>query len=400
MRVPTMPLRIVSALLLALVLVPCPGHGEDLMDAYRQAVANDPVLATADANRLLVAEGVPQARSALLPQLSAGLGLSQVHSGGSNTSTDAAGNVVTTGGAGHTRVRSLSGNLSQTLVDVSAFADLEAAHAASDAQAEVYRADLQNLYVRVADAYFNVLLAQDALDIDSAYEEAYEQEYKQSSTRFKNGLAMAADVAQAKANYLYIKAQRVSAKNRVKDARQALRQITGQPVGTLKKLRDDLPMQAPEPNNVDDWIHAAMQTNPAILAARYTVDSDEHRIGAARAEHLPTLTAGVGYNKYGSWSNELPGTSAYGPAKLTVGLTLNVPLFSGGLTHAHVKQAIYRRDADQGQLESERRQAIRDVNNYFNLVVDGVDQVNSAREAVDAARDSLKSMRAGYAIGT
>jgi len=394
MRVKLLPV------LLLLAVAPFPGHGEDLMDAYRQAVANDPVLATADAQRLLVAEGVPVARSALLPQLSAGLGFEQVHSGGDSTTTDSNGNLVQTGGGGHIRDRNLTGTLSQPIVDLSAFANLRAAHAASDAQEQAYRAALQNLYVRVASAYFNVLVAEDSVEINRAYEGAYKQEYDQTSTRFKNGLSMAADVTQSKAYYLSIKAQRISAEDNLKDARRALQQITGKPTGTLKKLRDDLPMQEPKPDVEKAWVDAALQTNPTILAARYAVSADEHKVSAARAGHLPTLTAGVGYNKFGQWSNALPGTSVYGPATTTVGLTLSIPLFSGGLTHAQVKQAIYQRDADQGTLESQRRQAARDASNYFNLVVDGIDQVESARQSVEAAQKSLESMRAGYAIGT
>ena len=394
-----MRLKLLPVLLL-LAVAPVAGHGEDLMDAYRQAIANDPVLATADAQRLLVAEGVPVARAALLPQLSAGLELDQIHSGGDTQTTDGNGNIVSTGGGGHTRDRSLSGNLSQPILDLSAIANLRAAHAADDAQEQTYQAALQNLYVRVASAYFGVLQAQDMLDIDRSYEDAYKQEYDQTSARFKNGLSMEADVNQSKALYLYIKGMRINAEDNLKDARRALQQITGKPTGELKKLRDDLPMQAPQPNDEQAWVDAALKTNPTVLAARYAVSSDEHKVAAARAGHLPTLTAGVGYNKFGQWSNAMPGTAAYGPATTTVGLTLNIPLFSGGLTHAQVKQALYQRDADQGVLESQRRQAARDAANYFNLVKDGIEQVNSARDSVDAAQKSLASMRAGYTIGT
>lgn len=394
MRVKLLPV------LLLLAVAPFPGHGEDLMDAYRQAVANDPVLATADAHRLLVAEGVPVARAALLPQLSAGLEMDQIHSGGSTQTTSGNGNIVQTGGGGHVRDRSLTGNLSQPIIDLSAIANLRAAHAARDAQEQVYQAALQNLYVRVANAYFNVLVSRDMVDINRAYEDAYKQEYDQTSSRFKNGLSMAADVSQSKALYLFIKAQRISAEDALKDARRALQQITGKPVGELKKLRDDLPMQAPQPDNEQAWVDAALKTNPTVLAARYAVTSDEHKVAAARAGHLPTLTAGVGYNKFGQWSNTMPGTGAYGPATTTVGLTLTIPLFSGGLTHAQVKQALYQRDADQGVLETQRRQAARDAANYFNLVTDGIEQVDSARDSVEAAQKTVASMRAGYTIGT
>ena len=386
-------------LLLCLGLLPLRGHAEDLMDAYRQAIANDPVLSTADAARLVVAEAVPQARSALLPQLSAGLGLAQIR-GGSGSITSSNGNIVTTGLAGHIRERDLSTTLSQPIVNLAAIANLRAAHAYSDAQGEIYRAALQNLYVRVAAAYFTVLVAQDNLDVYHSYEDAYKQEFDQSSVRFRNGLATAADVSQSQAYYMYIKSRRISAQDNLKDARRALEQITDHPVVGLKKLRDNLPMQPPKPADARAWVDAAMQGNPVILAAHYAVSADEHRVSAARAGHLPTLNATLQYGKFGSWSSAVPGAAGYGPGVTTIGLMLNVPLFSGGLTQSQVRQALAQRDEDQGTLESRRRQAARDAHNYYNLVLDGIDQVDAARTSVEAARKSLASMRAGYEIGT
>ncbi len=386
-------------LMLGLALLPLASRGEDLMDAYRQAIANDPVLSSASAAQRVTAENVPQARSALLPQLSVGLGLEQIH-GGSGNVTSSSGNIVSTGAMGHTRERDLSGKLSQPLIDLAAIARFRAARASDDAGQQVYRAALQRLYVRVSGAYFNVLVAQDSLDVFHSYEDAYKQEFEQSSVRFKNGLAMASDVSQSQAYYLYIKSQRISAQVNLKDAQRALEQITGQPTGALKKLRDDLPMQSPEPADPKAWVDAAMHSNPVILAAHYTVTADEHQVSAARAGHLPTLDANLQYGKFGTWSSAVPGAAAYGPGVTTIGLTLTVPIFSGGLTQSQVRQAIAQRDEDQGTLESQRRQAARDANNYYNLVVDGIEQVQAARTSVDAARKALASMRAGYEIGT
>lgn len=386
-------------LLLGLVLLPQASHGEDLMDAFRQAIANDPVLSSASAAQRVTAEVVPQAWSALLPRLSVGLGLEQIR-GGSGDITSSNGNIVSTGTGGHTRERDLSGALNQPLIDVASIARLRAAHAADDAGEQVYRAALQRLYVRVSGAYFNVLVAQDSLDVFRSYEDAYKQEFEQSSVRFKNGLAMASDVSQSQAYYLYIKSQRIGAQVSLKDAQRALEQITGQPTAALKKLREDVPMQAPVPADAQQWVDAAMHSNPVILAAHYTVTADEHQVSAARAGHLPTLNANLQYGKFGTWSSAVPGAAAYGPGVTTVGLTLNVPIFSGGLTQSQVRQAIAQRDEDQGTLESQRRQAARDANNYYNLVVDGIEQVEAARTSVDAARKALASMRAGYEIGT
>jgi outer membrane protein len=393
MRVKLLPL------MLCLGLVSMPGHGEDLMDAYHQAIANDPVLSTADAARLVVAENVPQARSALLPQLSVGLGLEQIH-GGNGSVTNSNGNIVDTGTGGHTRERDLSGTLSQPIINLSAIASLKAAQASRDSGNQTYQAALQNLYVRVSAAYFNVLIAQDNLDVYKSYEDAFKQEFDQSSARFKNGLAKASEVNQSQSYYLSIKAQRIGAQDSLKDAERALEQITGQPTGTLKKLREDLPMQAPVPADAKAWVDAAMQSNPVILAGHYAVKADEHRVSAARAGHLPTLDASLQYGKFGSWSSAVSGAAAYGPGVTTIGLTLNVPIFSGGLTQSQVRQAIAQRDQDEGLLETQRRQAARDANNYYNLVVDGIEQVNASRDSVEAARKSLTSMKAGYEIGT
>ena len=164
-------------------------------------------------------------------------------------------------------------------------------------------------------------------------------------------------------------------------------------------------MQGPTPADAKAWVDAAMETNPTILAARYTVKADEHKVRAARAGHLPTLSLGLGYNKFGTWSNVNQGDTGqigpgYGPGTTTVGLTLSVPVFSGGLTQSQVHQAIYQRDADQGVLESQRRQAARDAYNFYNQVVDGIEQVSSAKLSVEAAKKSLESMRAGNDIGT
>jgi len=393
MRVKLLPV------LLLLAIAPLSGHAEDLMEAYQQAIANDPVLSTADATRLVVAEGVPQARSALLPQLSASLGLEQIH-GSDGSTVDANGNSVTTSSIGHTRERDISTQLSQPIINFASIATLRAAHATSDSQEQTYRAALQNLYVRVASAYFNVLVAEDSLDINKAYEDAYKQEYEQSSERFKDGLATAADMTQSQAYYQYIKTQRISSQDNLKDALRGLEQITGKPTGTLKKLRDDLPMQPPVPNDAKAWVDAAMETNPTILAGHYAVTADERKITAARAGHLPTISATLNYGKFGSWSSAVPGSSANGPGITTVGLVLNVPIFSGGLTQSQVRQAIYQRDEDEGNLETLRRQAARDANNYFNLVTDGIEQVSSARTSQEAATKYVASMRAGYAIGT
>ncbi|WP_081996657.1 TolC family outer membrane protein [Luteibacter sp. 9133] len=388
-----------AALLSMAGALPAVAGAEDLLDIYREAVANDPVLAGADARRLVVAEGVPQARSALLPQLSAGLELQQFHPGYAGVESGNGGTSSETTG-GHSRQRDLTFQLDQTVVDLAKFSRERQAKLTAESQDATYEGELQDLYVRATTAYFNVLIEQDQVEVFQSYEDAYKQQYDQAVIKFANGLAPQADLSQSKAYYLYIKSSRVDAESALKDARRALQQLTGKAPGTLKSLREDLPMETPTPNTAEAWVEEAMRQNPNVLAASRLVTADEHSISAARSGHLPTLNFSVGYDKAGAWSNTVRGGAGYGPGSTTVGLVLAVPLFSGGLTQSQVRQAIHQRDADQDDLESLRRQTARDATNYFNLITAGIGQVSDARDAVKSANDALASMRAGYDIGT
>ncbi|HET6430753.1 TolC family outer membrane protein [Dyella sp.] len=395
-----MRLKLLS-LALALSAISLPSHGEDLLDAYREARANDPVLSQADAQRLSVGENVNQARALLLPQLSAGLSLSQTSSTGASVIRDpATGEVVQTSqNLGHSRTRDISGNLSQTVLDLSKIADLRAAHSQANAQDALYQAALQELFVRVSTAYFNVLTSQDQLAYAKANEDAFKQQYEQSDQRFKVGLSAITDVYQAKSYYESAKAQTIAAQNTLDDAREALTQITGKPTGDLKQLRNDLPMTPPVPNDQQAWVDQALQNNPNILSQKYSVAAAEHSINAARAGHLPTINANVSYGKSATWYQN-SNLHFRNPSSTTIGLTLSVPIFEGGATQSRVRQSIYQRDAAEDSLESQRRLVTRDTLNYYRSVLSGISQVEAAQAAVEAGQKALDATRAGFGVGT
>ena len=388
-------------LALALAAVSLPSHGEDLLDAYREARANDPVLAQSDANRLSVGEGVNQARALLLPQIDGSLSLSQTTGGGGGRVQDPnnPNQFISTSSFGHSRTRNLNLNLSQTVFDFSKYANLKAAHASADAQDELYQAALQNLFVRVTGAYFTVLTDEDQLTFAKANEDAFKQQYDQSNQRYKVGLSAITDVYQAKSYYEAAKAQTIAAQNTLDNDREALSQITGKPTGNLKKLRDELPMNSPDPADPDAWVKQALINNPNLLAQKQNVAAAEHNITAARAGHLPTITANVSYGKSASWY-ENAAIHSNTPSSTTIGLTLNVPIFSGGLTQSRVRQSIYQRDAAQDSEEIERRQVKHDTLNYYRSVLAGVSQVQSGKAAVESAQKALDATRAGFEVGT
>jgi outer membrane protein len=388
-------------LALAMTAVSLPSHGEDLLDAYREARANDPVLSQADSQRLAIGENVNQARALLLPQISAGASLSQTTGGGNSTIQDPnnPGSVINTSDFGHSRTRDYSATLSQSVFDLSKYADLKAAHSTASAQDELYQAALQNLFVRVTTAYFNVLTDQDLLTFSKANEEAYRQQYEQADQRFKVGLSAITDVYQAKSAYESARSQTITASNTLDDAREALTQITGKPTGDLKKLREDLPMAPPNPADPHTWVQQALQSNPNVLSQQYSVESAEHSISAARAGHLPTIAANVSYGKGASWYQNADVHSRT-PSSTTIGLTLTVPIFSGGATQSMVRQSIYQRDVAQDTLESQRRQVTRDTLNYYRSVIAGIAQVQAGQAAVDSGKKALDATRAGFSVGT
>jgi len=391
-------------LAMALAAISLPSHGEDLLDAYRDARANDPVLSQADANRLATGEGVNQARALLLPQISADWSLSQTNNGGGGGASQIEdpnnpGSYITVGSFGHTRTRSLNGRLSQSVLDFSKYANLKAAHSASDAQDQLYQAATLELYVRVASAYFDVLTSEDELTNAKANEDAFRQQYEQSDQRFKVGLSAVTDVYQAKAYYETAKSQTIAAQNALNDAREALTEITGKPTGELKKLRDDLPMDPPSPADQDSWVKQALDNNPNLLAQKANVETAEHNISAARAGHLPTIDASVSYGKSANWYQN-SNYHDHRPGSTTIGLTLTVPIFSGGLTQSQVRQSIYQRDAAADSMESARRQVVRDTLNYYRSVITGISQVESAKASVESGRKALEATRAGFDVGT
>ena len=385
-------------LALSLAAVSLPSHGEDLLDAYRQARANDPVLAQADATNRAVYEGVPQARALLLPQVNGSLGLTQT-SGGSSESESL-------DGSGHERTRSMSVELDQTILNLADIANLQAAHSTADSQQQTYEAAAQELFVRVATAYFTILNDQEQLKFAKANEEAYRVTYDQAEQQYKVGIAAITNVYQAKSFYEAAKATTISAQNTLDNDRQALTVITGKPVGDLKILRDELPLDTPVPADSQAWVDSALKNNPSLLASQLSVDAAEHSVNAARAGHLPTITASLVHGKSTTWLEN--GSLANGNGSVlgngrwgnTIGVTLSVPIFAGGATQSKVRQSMDQRDEAQDSLELTRRQTVQNTINFYNSVNAGISEVKSGKAAVDSAQEALDATRAGFQVGT
>lgn len=376
--------RCLLALFLAVPMVltlPRASHAEDLLQTWQQARAADPVLAAALAARGAVREGVAQVRAPLLPQATASLSFDQNHVAGRDDN----------------RARGAGVAVSQVLVDVAQRKRLSAALQGADAQDAVYSAAEQALLVRVAQAYFEVLTAADLLAAVATNEDAFAQQVEQADQRYRNGLAALVDVEQARAYRASARANTLSAQKALADAREALAEITGSAPGVLARLREALPMDPPAPADPQAWVATALAQNPLLRAQRSLLGAAEENIAAARAGHLPTLSAALNSGRSSAWP--LAGGND-GRHSTSVGLQLSVPLFSGGSTSATQRQAVYQRDGAREQLEQRRRRVVREVQEQYRAVVAGIGQTDATREAVQAAQRALASTRVGQGLGT
>jgi outer membrane protein len=402
-------------LTVALAVIPFTGYGKDLLDAYQEARANDPVLSQSDATRLSVSESASQARALLLPQVNGTVSLNQVSGNGPRPTFNAVSGRYDGPlfDSGYVRSHNVSVGVNQFMFDLSKWANLSAAKSQAHSQDATYQADLQGLYMRVTAAYFGVLTSADQLAFAKANEEALRQAYEQADQRFKVGLSAVTNMYRAKSKHEQAKAQTIQAESALNDAKEALSQITGKPTGDLKKLREDLPMDPPSPADPNAWVQRALKNNPAIATQRFNLEAAEHHIRSTRARHLPTASASVTRGKFSAWAehrnsaaaaavatNAATGSGVIGRGGTKASVTLNIPIFTGGATQSQVRQSIYNRDSAQDALEIQRRQVTRDALNFYRTSVAGISQVEAAKASVNASQKALEATRAGFGVGT
>jgi len=400
---------------LALACAATSAHADDLMQVYQEARASDPTLAGAQATKLATDEYVDQARAALLPQIGINIDYSRSR-GGENghvqipnpDNPSDPGDLITVDGITTTsRSRTTSASLSQSILDISRWTALKASRYTAQAGSATYEAAQQQLLIDVARAYFNVLSALDALRFSDANEKALARQLEQAQQRFEVGLAAITDVNDAKAQHDQAVANVIANQNAVDTAREAVRQLTNKEPGEFKRLREDLPLDHPTPDDPAEWVRVALENNPALKASAFQVDAANANINTARAGHLPTLSGSISYgrsqnwadNRYGGFgsNHDFAGDPRWGT---TVQLQLNVPIFSGGLTQSRVRQAVYNRDYAQDQHEFNRRQVEAATRNDFRSVIAGASEVEATRAAVASAQSSVEATQAGYEVGT
>lgn len=369
-------------------LASAPVWSSTLMEVYEKASMEDATLAAAEAKYRAATQAKPQARAALLPQINASAGYDK-----KDISYEDANPAFSDDKYDHI---TYGLRLDQVLFDRSSWlrasqADLQIAQAAAQIEAE-----RQNLIVRTAEAYFNVLAAQDNLSFAQAEKEAISRQLEETRQRFEVGMIAITDVRESEAQYDLAVAQEIDAVNQLDIANEALRVIIGEAPDELARLQDDFVPRAPDANSIDSWMDRALKNSLLLKAAEMGKTLAAEEVKRRRAGHLPTLAlkaeAGV--------QDDDGGFSKGTATDKTIGLALKLPIYSGGLVSAQVAEAeeLYRQAKEQ--YEAQKREIVRQSRASFLSVQSGISRVKALKQALASTQTAAKATRAGFEVGT
>lgn len=366
----------------------------DLVTVYQEAANNNADLAAARADYEARREVVPQARAGLLPNLSAGANLS-------DTRTQIDSPSVTRSRSGTV----YQANLSQPLFRADRWFQLQAAEATNEQAALELSATEQNLILQSAETYFTVLRAQDTLASTKAEEAAFKRQLDQANERFDVGLSDKTDVLEAQAGFDTARANRIIAQRQVEDAFQALITLTNRDFAALEGIEHSLPILAPTPNDAKAWVDTAAAQNLNLQASNYAVDAAEETLRQRKSGHAPTLDAVASYQKgdndsLGFSNSGTPPTFSGDVEQRSIGLQLNIPLYSGGLTSSQVREAYQRVNQSEQLRESLRRQVVQNTRNLHRAVNTDVETVQARKQSIISNQSALEATEIGYQVGT
>ncbi len=359
-------------------------HAENLLDIYQQAQIKDPQLLQSKAVRDQAFEKINESRAALLPQINLGAGLNYLQNKNDTQSNNKA-----------------SGSLSldQSIYRRSNWVNLDLTEKGATQSDVAYNLEVQNLMVRSATAYFNVLKAMDTLEFVRANKVAVERQLEQTQQRFEVGLTAITDVHEAEASRDQALADEINAENDLANSYEALRELTGIDHRNLDVLNTDRFSPQKTAFGSDKWLELALDKNLQLHSARITKDIAKEQIDLAKTGHEPTLDLGAGLQTSNT-DYKLDSISGGNDNQANIGLTFKLPIYSGGATSSKVKQAQYNYVAASELLEKNFRSVQSTVRSSYNNVNASIGSVRAYSQSVISADSALKATEAGYEVGT
>jgi outer membrane protein len=370
----------------------------DLLETFHAAQANDPVFAAARATQQAGLEKFPQGRSLLMPTI--------------NFTANTTYNDLTTDY--HPVLPPLLTNttigynsngygltLKQPLFNLQDWlgyseSELQAAQAGMQ-----FKIAEQDLILRVAQAYFDVLIAQDSVGLAEAQKTAISEQLEQAKRNFEVGSATITDTLEAQARFDLTGSQQIAAENNLEVKRSALQQLINKAPKDLKLLGKEFKPELPQPADMGKWLDAAQQTNMQLAIAQASDQIAEKEVARNRGGHYPTLDLVANYSQINSGASSFGGSlglASYNTAK-SVALQLNMPLFQGGEVNSKWREAEANRERARQELENARRTVDHQTRQAYLGVVSGMAQVQALQQALASSESLLDASKLGHEVG-
>jgi outer membrane protein len=353
----------------------------DLIDIYQAAQGQDAVFASARAAQQAGQEKLTQGRSLMLPSvnLTANTTYNDVTSPILNKKYNSHGYGV---------------SVVQPLFREQNWATYQQ----SDLQVSISEAQFklaeQDVILRSAQTYFDVLIAQDTVQLTDAQKTAIAQQLAQAKRNFEVGSATITDTHEAQARYDLVVAQEIAAANNLEIKKRTLQQLVNADIKELNTLGEGFKLESPNPADAQKWVADAHQGNYQIVMAQAAEAIAEQEVAKNRGGHLPTLDA------VGSYSNTTGCSFSCGDTKSTsVGLQLNMPLFAGGATQSKWREASANHDKAKQDLENARRNVELQTRQAYLGVVSGIAQVQALQQALKSSESLLQASKLGQEVG-
>ncbi len=372
----------------------------DLVELYRMAERFDPDIRATYSDYRATEQLVPQSWANLLPQISGSVNESYTDG---ETEVEGLPPRETDGESTGFEITATQAIYNHAYWQRLSQANINAAQAEAD-----YNAARQDLIIRVATAYFNVLAAMDSLVFAEAERKSVEQQLEQTKQRFEVGLIAITDVKESQAQYDQAVALEIEAQNTLSTTKEALWTIVNSYPEQLKSLGEQMPLLQPEPADKQHWVDKALAENLSLLAADFARQSAQQEVDIQRSGHYPTIDV-TARHIYSDDEDARIGldpatgntvTGAVESTDTMIMLSLNVPIFSGFGTHARVKEAVFRRDAARDRYEGTRRQVVQQARDAYQNIIADISQVKALKQALVSSEGAYEATLAGYEVGT
>lgn len=358
----------------------------DLVTLYRDSLVSDPVYQAARAQYLATTERLPQARSGYLPQISGSASIFRNHAERDGVPDR------------DYNTRTFAITLAQPVFRLQNWIAIDQAKQQVLQAESVLASSVQDLALRVGQAYFDVLLAQDNVALSETQKTAISEQLNQAKRNFEVGTATIVDTLEAQARYDQSVAKEIADRNDLEVKRRALTVLLGKLPEGLVPLKEPLPLVVPQPNDIEEWVKAAADASFAIAIARANYEIAQQEVARQRAGHLPTLDLSGSIARVNDPNSALPPVSPVSNVA-SIGLTLSIPLYSGGLTQSRVREAIALRERFGQDLENAQRNVAQNVRAAFLNVTSGIAQVRALEQAQVSTQSQLDSTVLGRDVG-